>query len=136
MSKPSSRTYNFLNTAARLPSHILSAFYLTAALAVTGTTLLALTYLPKVDHAAITTSAHARGLADGRAAVSAVTLPTVTVRASDGQAGNRHASASPALEHLRSAPINAAAALSRRAKASLAMPYYSFANPLRVAAEE
>ncbi|MBX3688833.1 hypothetical protein [Dokdonella sp.] len=136
MSKPISRTYNFLNTAARLPSRILNAFYLATAVAVTGATLFALTHLPKVDHPALSASAHASRLTDNSVWPGAVTLPTVTVRASDGQTGTRHASNPTALDALGNAPATAAAALSRRAKASLAMPYYSFANPLQVATEE
>lgn len=129
-----SRYHDALHTASRLPVHILRSFYLAAALAGTSATLFALTHVPA--HAgAVVAPASAQPTNLPKVSVHAqppvVTLATVTVRASDAFAGSADGQAD-ATVHALHAPNARSSLVSRRAKAVLAMPYYSFATPARM----
>lgn len=135
------RCYDALNTAARLPTRVLRTFSFAAALAGTGATLAALVPAPFAD-AAIAAPAAEDPVTLPTIVVRpepepVTTLATVTVRASDALHDGSSEDASM-LSRAHATGLRAVGALAHRsaAGAGLAMPYYSFAKPLRVSNEE
>jgi|GEM_PF-1372434 len=139
------RYYDTLNTAARLPARVLRNFSLAVAIAGTGATLAALLPAPLAGNAigptpaidGIVTLPTVTVRATGEA--EPVTLATVTVRASDALRDHavRDEAASMLIgTHARGLRAVGAFAHGNPAGSGFAMPYYSFAKPLRVSNEE
>jgi len=133
------RYYDALNTAARLPARVLRNFSLAAAVAGTGATIAMLLPTPFANAAiaATTTTENVMTLPTVvvRPEVQPVTLATITVR---GDARRDKDDRASMLARARETGLHAVSSLAHRGAtgSGLAMPYYSFAKPLRVSNEE
>ncbi len=130
------RFYDTLNTASRLPSHVLRTFFFLAALAGTGGTLALLIHGPFAHAAPVAhVSPGSQQLPAQPEAI--VTLPIVTVRASDASPHHADEAQTHTAAHLRAAANLRMARLAHPASGGdFGMPYYSFARPMRVANKE
>ena len=133
------RYYDTFNTAARLPARVLRNFSL--AVAVTGTlaTLVALASAPFAGAAIVATPTleHTVTLPTVVVRPEPVTLATVTVRGSDALHEGREENPSM-LARVHATGLRAVGTFAHGSAAGsgLAMPYYSFAKPMRVSNEE
>lgn len=134
------RRYDFFNTASRLPAHVTRGLFLAAALAGTAGTLAALAHGPAVP-ATQAAQSPTTTLPEivVRPQPEIVTLATVTVRASDALPADAiDASDSTSASRRRAARQHAVASFATGGAAGtgFGMPYYSFAQPMRVSNEE
>lgn len=133
------RYYDTFNTAARLPARVLRNFSLAVAVVGTCATIAALTLPPPADAAIAATPTLENTVTLPTVVVrpEPVTLATVTVRGSDALRGD-HDDTAPMLTRAHAAGLRAVGTLAHGSASSsgLAMPYYSFAKPMRVSNEE
>lgn len=133
------RYYDTLNTAARLPARVLRNFSLAVAAAGTVATIAALVPSPFAGTAIAATPMLENTVTLPTVVVrpEPVTLATITVRGGDVQHGDRNETATM-LARAHAAGLRAVGTLARGSSSGsgLAMPYYSFAKPMRVSNEE
>ncbi len=128
------RYYDALNTAARLPARVLRNFSLAVAVAGTGAILAAL--VPSPFEAAVAATPVLENTVTLPTVVvrpEPVTLATVTVRGKRGEPESPSMLARAQATGLRAVGTLAHGSATGR---GLAMPYYSFAKPMRVSNEE
>ena len=134
------RYYDALNTAARLPARVLRNFSLAVAVAGTGAILAALVPSP-FDAAVAATPVLENTVTLPTVVVrpEPVTLATITVRGDDLLRGERSETESPSiLARAHATGLRAVGTIAHGSATGrgLAMPYYSFAKPMRVSNEE
>jgi len=135
------RYYDTFNTAARLPARVLRNFSLAVAVAGTLATLAALVPSPFANAAIVATPIleHTVTLPIVVVRPEPITLATVTVRGSDALHDGREENPSM-LARVHATGLRAVGTLAHRGASGsgsgMAMPYYSFAKPMRVSNEE
>ena len=132
------RYYDTFNTAARLPARVLRNFSLAVAVAGTLATLVALVPSPFADAAIVATPTLENTVTLPTVVVrpEPVTLATVTVRGSDALHDGRENPSMLARVHATGLRAVGTLAHGSASGSGLAMPYYSFAKPMRVSNEE
>jgi len=132
------RYYDTLNTAARLPARVLRNFSFAVAVAGTAATIAALALSPFAGAAvaAVPTLEHTVTLPTIVVRPEPVTLATVTVRGSDALRDDNKSEAASMLVRAHATGLRAVSTLAHRSGSGFAMPYYSFAKPMRVSNEE
>lgn len=133
------RYYDALNTAARLPVRVVRNFSFAIAVAGTLATLASLAPAPSADAAIAATPRldHTVTLPTIVVRPEPVTLATVTVRGSDARRDDRDATTSM-IARAQATGLHAVSTLAHGSASgsAMAMPYYSFAKPMRVSNEE